>query len=70
MLDTYQTTGTRDRLRILRIYGDGLPVVLDMREIRIYGEGAEEMFIPRKREEHVICDHPKCAASAAVVERT
>jgi len=30
-------------------YGDGLPIVLDVRESRIYGEGAEEMFIPMKR---------------------
>ena len=40
-------------------YDDGLPVVLDVRESRNNGEGAEEMFIPKKREEHVICDHPK-----------
>ncbi len=46
MLDTYVTTGTRDRLRVASTYGDGVPIVLCVRESRIHGEGEQGMFIP------------------------
>ena len=42
VLDTYQTTGTRDRLPVLQgTHGDGVPIVLCVQESCIYREGAQ-----------------------------
>ena len=46
VLDTYETTGTRDCLRVLRTYGNGVLIVLGVRESRIHGEGEQGVFIP------------------------
>src|SRR3989440_9988205 len=45
VLETYKTTGTRDRLQVRHTYGDGVPIVLCVRESRIHGEGAQGVFI-------------------------
>ena len=42
VLDTYQTTGTRDRLPASEeVHGDGVPIVLRVRESRTHREGAQ-----------------------------
>src|SRR5436190_5573976 len=42
VLDTYQTTGTRDRLPVPQgTHGDGVPIVLCVQESCTYGEGAQ-----------------------------
>jgi hypothetical protein len=41
VLDTYQTTGTRDRLPVLQgTHGDGVPIVRCVQESCTYREGA------------------------------
>jgi hypothetical protein len=60
---TYQVDGTRDYLRAnCMTYGNGVLIVLSTRESRVHGEGAQTMFIPGNREEHVICDRLKLSS--------
>jgi hypothetical protein len=51
-----------------RTYGNGVLIVLSVRESRTHGKGAQTLFIPGNREEHEICDRPKLSSVCFKIE--
>ena len=68
VLDTYVTTGTRDRLRVASPLATEFPEYSACGKAAYMGKGNKECSYQITSEEHVRCDHPQKSLVCFMIE--